>query len=262
MNRIKKVFTEKRSGILSVFYTAGYPNLNNTKDIGLYLQEAGADIIEIGIPFSDPIADGPVIQESNKIALENGMTLKILLQQVKELREKVKLPIILMGYINPILQYGMEDFCRDAADAGVDGMILPDMPMDEYQREYKSTFDKYGLSNTFLMSPTTSEKRIRQIDDATDGFIYAVSASSTTGAKKGFDPEQENYFKRLQSLHLKNPFLIGFGISDYQTFSKASEYGAGAIVGSAFITMLKNSKNPENDILKFVQNLRSATNQS
>jgi tryptophan synthase alpha chain len=262
MNRIKKVFTEKRSGILSVFYTAGYPNLMSTKDIALYLQEAGADIIEIGIPFSDPIADGPVIQESNKVALENGMTLKILLQQVKELREKVKLPIILMGYINPSLQYGMEDFCRDAADAGVDGMILPDMPMDEYQREYKSTFDKFGLSNTFLMSPTTSEKRIRQIDDATDGFIYAVSASSTTGAKKGFDPEQENYFKRLQSLNLKNPFLIGFGISDYQTFSKASEYGAGAIVGSAFITMLKESKDLNNDIMEFVRKLRNAPNQS
>ena len=262
MNRIKKIFTEKKNSILSVFYTAGYPNLNSTKDIALYLQEAGADIVEIGIPFSDPIADGPVIQESNKIALENGMTLKILLQQVRELRKKVKLPIVLMGYINPILQYGVEDFCRDATAAGVDGMILPDMPMEEYQTEYKSTFEKHGLSNTFLISPTTSEKRIRQIDDATDGFIYAVSASSTTGAKKGFDPEQEGYFKRLQSRNLKNPFLIGFGISDYQTFSKASEYGAGAIVGSAFITMLKNSKNPENDIHEFVRKLRNAPNQA
>lgn len=262
MNRIKKVVTEKKSGILNVFYTAGYPYLNSTKDIGLYLQEAGADIIEIGIPFSDPIADGPVIQESNKLALENGMTLKILLQQVKELREKVKLPVMLMGYINPILQYGIEDFCRDATAAGVDGVILPDMPMDEYQTEYKTTFEKYGLSNTFLISPTTSEQRIRQIDDATDGFIYAVSASSTTGAKKGFDPEQESYFKRLQSLNLKNPFLIGFGISDYQTLSKASEYGAGAIVGSAFISMLKESKDLKNDILKFVRKLRNAPNQS
>ena len=262
MSRIKKVFTEKTSGILSVFYTAGYPNLNSTKDIALYLQEAGADIIEIGIAFSDPIADGPVIQESNKIALENGMTLKIILQQVKELREKVKLPIILMGYINPILQYGMEDFCRDATAAGVDGVILPDMPMDEYQTEYKSIFKNYGLSNTFLISPTTSEKRIRQIDDATEGFIYAVSASSTTGAKKGFGPEQESYFKKLQSLNLKNPFLIGFGISDYQTFSKASEYGAGAIVGSAFITTLKESKDLNNDILEFVRKLRNAPNQS
>jgi tryptophan synthase alpha chain len=262
MNRIQKIFAEKKGGILNVFFTAGYPTLNSTKDIALYLQEAGADIIEIGIPFSDPIADGPVIQESNKIALDNGMTLKILLQQVKELREKVKLPIILMGYINPILQYGMEEFCKDAVAAGVDGVILPDLPMDEYQMEYKSMFVKCGLSNTFLMSPTTSEKRIRQIDEATDGFIYAVSASSTTGAKKGFSPEQESYFKKLQSLNLKNPFLIGFGISDNQTFSKASEYSAGAIIGSAFITMLKDSKDLKTDIHQFVRRLTNAPNQS
>jgi tryptophan synthase alpha chain len=262
MSRIQKIFTEKKSSILNVFYTAGYPNLNSTKDIALYLQEAGVDIIEIGIPFSDPIADGPVIQESNKIALENGMTLKILLQQVKELREKVKLPIILMGYINPILQYGPENFCRDAAAAGVAGMILPDMPMDEYLTEYKSIFEAHGLSNTFLISPTTSEKRIRQIDDATEGFIYAVSASSTTGVKEGFDPEQENYFKRLQSLNLKNPFLIGFGISDYQTFNKACKYGAGAIVGSAFISMLTDSKDLKTGILEFVKRLRNSPDHS
>ena len=261
MSRIQKVVAEKKNNILNVFFTAGYPNRDNTTDIALYLQEAGADIIEIGIPFSDPLADGPVIQESNKIALDKGMTVKILLQQVKELRKKVSLPILLMGYINPIMQYGMEEFCRDAAAAGVDGMILPDLPMDEYQAEYKPIFEKYGLSNTFLISPTTSEKRIRQIDEATNGFIYAVSASSTTGAKKGFDPEQESYFKRLQSLNLKNPFLIGFGISDEQTFSKASEYGAGVIVGSAFITMLKDSKNLENDIHDFVRRLRNAPDQ-
>lgn len=257
MNRIQKVFTEKKSNILNVFYTAGYPKIDDTKDIALYLQEAGADIIEIGIPFSDPIADGPVIQESNKVALDNGMTLKILLQQVKELREKVNLPIILMGYINPIMQYGMEKFCEDAAAAGVDGLILPDLPMDEYQIEYKSIFEKHGLSNTFLISPTTSEKRIRQIDEATNGFIYAVSASSTTGAKKGFDPEQEVYFKKLKSLKLKNPFLIGFGISSHETFSQACEYSSGAIVGSAFITMLKESKDFKPDIQKFVAELKN-----
>ncbi len=262
MNRIQKVFAEKKNSILNVFYTAGFPTLENTKDIARCLQEAGADIIEIGIPFSDPIADGPVIQESNKVALDNGMTLKMLLQQVKELRETVSLPIILMGYINPIMQYGMEKFCRDAAAAGVDGMILPDMPMDEYLTEYKSIFEAHGLSNTFLISPTTSEKRIHQIDEATEGFIYAVSASSTTGVKKGFDPDQEIYFERLKSLNLRNPFLIGFGISDEQTFHKASEYGAGAIVGSAFITMLKESKDLNNDILEFVRKLRNTPNQS
>ena len=257
MNRIKKLFSEKKSNILNVFYTAGFPTLTDTVAIAHQLEQAGADIIEIGIPFSDPIADGPVIQESNKIALDNGMTLKILLQQVIEVRAKVNLPVILMGYINPIMQYGIENFCKDAAAAGVDGVILPDMPMDEYQAEYKSIFESYGLSNTFLISPTTSEKRIRQIDDATDGFIYAVSSSSTTGAKQGFNPEQESYFKKLQSLKLKNPFLIGFGISNHQTFSKACEYASGAIVGSAFISLLRDSKDLRRDVQKFVKELRN-----
>ena len=257
MNRIKKLFSEKKSNILNVFYTAGFPTLTDTVAIAHQLEQAGADIIEIGIPFSDPIADGPVIQESNKIALDNGMTLKILLQQVIEVRAKVNLPVILMGYINPIMQYGIENFCKDAAAAGVDGVILPDMPMDEYQAEYKSIFESYGLSNTFLISPTTSEKRIRQIDNATDGFIYAVSSSSTTGAKQGFNPEQESYFKKLQSLKLKNPFLIGFGISNHQTFSKACEYASGAIVGSAFISLLRDSKDLRRDVQKFVKELRN-----
>jgi tryptophan synthase alpha chain len=257
MNRIQKVFSEKKSGILNVFYTAGFPNLNDTVTIAKQLENAGADIIEIGIPFSDPIADGPVIQESNKIALDNGMTVKKLLEQVKEIRTTVKVPIILMGYLNPVMQYGIEEFCEDAATAGVDGMILPDMPMDEYQTEYKSIFESHGLSNTFLISPTTSEKRIRQIDDATNGFIYAVSASSTTGAKSGFGTEQVDYFKKLKSLKLKNPFLIGFGISSHETFAKANEYSSGAIVGSAFISLLKESKDFKSDIGKFVQGLRN-----
>ena len=259
MNRIQKIFQEKKDHILSVFYTAGYPTLDSTKDIGLCLQNAGADIIEIGIPFSDPIADGPVIQESNKVALDNGMNLATLLQQVKSLRAASDLPIVLMGYINPVMQYGVEEFCKDAASAGVDGVILPDMPMHEYLTEYKSMFDKYDLYNIFLISPTTAEDRIRQIDEATNGFIYAVSASSTTGARKGFDSEQEEYFRRIKSLNLRNPFLIGFGISDHQTFNKACEYGAGAIVGSAFITMLKSSTILGNDINEFVQKLRTTS---
>ncbi len=257
MNRIQKLFGEKKTNILNVFYTAGFPNLTDTVSTAEFLEQAGVDIIEIGIPFSDPIADGPVIQESNKIALDNGMTLKLLLQQVKEARTKVNLPIILMGYINPIMQYGIEKFCNDAASAGIDGVILPDMPMDIYQTEYKSIFESYKLSNTFLISPTTSEKRIRQIDEATNGFIYAVSSSSTTGARQGFDVEQENYFKKLQSMKLKNPFLIGFGISNHQTFSRACEYASGAIVGSAFITLLKDSNNIKVDIQKFVDELRN-----
>jgi len=256
MNRIIDLFNSKKKNILSVFYTAGFPELNNTVTIALALEKAGVDIIEIGIPFSDPVADGPVIQESNKTALDNGMNLKLLLGQAREIRKQAKLPIILMGYINPVMQYGVQKFCEDAVAAGVDGVILPDLPLREYEEEYKGLFEKNGLANIFLISPTTSENRIRQIDMASTTFIYAVSASSTTGAKTGFSPEQESYFKRLQSLKLKNPFLIGFGISDHATFSKACEYSAGAIVGSAFIQLLKDAKEITGDLQSFINKLR------
>jgi tryptophan synthase alpha chain len=255
-NRIIELLEAKKTNLLSVYYTAGFPETGATGKIAQYLQDAGADLLEIGIPFSDPIADGPVIQESNKIALDQGMSLKKLLEQVKEMRAHVTLPIILMGYINPVLQYGVESFCRDASAAGVDGLILPDLPMDVYQDEYQSIFEAYGLSNTFLITPTTSRSRIHRIDEATRGFIYAVAASSTTGAKQGFTPEQESYFATLRNMKLTNPFLIGFGISDHQTFSAACPYGAGAIVGSAFITMLKNSVDLQNDVRDFVNKLR------
>ena len=231
--------------------------MGDTVFIAQHLEDAGVDLIEIGIPFSDPVADGPVIQESNKAALDNGMTVKKLLEQVREIRKTAKLPIILMGYLNPVLQYGIEKFCKEAAESGVDGVILPDLPMDEYQRAYQSLFESNGLANTFLISPTTSEERIRQIDQATSGFIYAVSASSTTGAKGDFSADQQVYFKRLQSLKLKNPYLIGFGISSQQTFSTACEFGAGAIVGSAFITLLKKSNDLKMDIGAFVKSIRA-----
>ena len=255
MNRINELFLRKKVNILSVFYTAGFPKLDDTVSIANYLEAAGADIIEIGIPFSDPIADGPVIQESNTIALKNGMTINKLLQQVVEIRKTVQLPVILMGYINPVIQYGVERFCKDASAAGVDGLILPDLPMDEYQVELKSVFEKYGLSNTFLISPTTSKERIRKIDEATNGFIYAVSSSSTTGAKNNFSEEQLSYFKKLSEMKLANPFLIGFGISNSATFSSACEYANGAIIGSAFINMLKNSTSKE-DIGMFIKELK------
>jgi len=256
MNRIHELFEKKKENILSVFYTAGYPNLDDTVSIAQHLERAGVDMIEIGIPFSDPIADGPVIQASSKAAIDNGMTLKLLLKQVREIRNTVKIPIVLMGYVNPVLQYGMDNFFPDASAAGVDGLILPDLPFDEYKDMYKEKMELSSLYNTFLISPTTSEDRIRKIDHATNGFIYTVSSSSTTGAKKGFLPEQLEYFKRLKSLELKNSYLIGFGISDGETFSSACNYSAGAIVGSAFIRMLADSKNYSTDIPEFIKLLR------
>ena len=258
MNRIQKLFRQKNSDILSVFFTAGYPTLNSTSEIAVALEAAGADLIEIGIPFSDPVADGPVIQASNKVALDNGMTVELLLQQEAAIRKSVKLPIILMGYVNPVLQYGFERFCADAARAGADGLILPDLPLDVFEEQYRSAADQAGLLNIFLISPTTSADRISRIDAAGSGFIYAVSASSTTGARKGFGQDQLDYFARLRDLKLRNPLLIGFGISDHQTFSAACSYAAGAIVGSAFITMLGQSKDIPKDVRAFVSNLRSA----
>jgi tryptophan synthase alpha chain len=255
-NRLKKLFSTKNDGILSVFYTAGFPSIDDTVSIARALNASGADIIEIGIPFSDPVADGPTIQQSNKVALDNGITLKRILQQVKEIRKDIQIPIILMGYVNPVMQYGIEAFVKDASAAGVDGVILPDMPLYEYEENYKDLFERHDLGNTFLIAPTTSEDRIRKIDNASRGFIYAVSASSTTGAKKDFTDGQTTYFKKLKGMKLNNPFLIGFGISDHGTFANACNYGAGAIVGSAFIDMLKKSKDIDADIHQFVKNIK------
>jgi tryptophan synthase alpha chain len=256
MNRIKELFKSKRKSLLSVYYTAGFPTLTATIPIAQHLEKAGVDIIEIGIPFSDPIADGPTIQESNKIALDNGMNLHLLLEQVRGIRKCVSLPIILMGYLNPVLQFGFEKFVKEAARVGVDGLILPDLPVDEYLLMYKKIVDENELTNTFLISPTTSEKRIRKIDAASNGFIYAVSSSSTTGAQQGFSTEQESYFKRLQDMELVNPFLIGFGVSNHETFAAVSKYSLGAIVGSAFISLLKSSTDLESDITRFIKGLR------
>ncbi len=255
-NRIHKVFREKKGKILSVYFTAGFPHRDDTVPIALALEEAGADIIEIGIPFSDPVADGPTIQASNKIALDNGMNVKLLLEQVREIRKTASVPLILMGYLNPVMQYGIERFVKDAHGAGVDGLILPDMPADVYQHEYKLLFDKYGMANTFLISPTTSEDRIQRIDSLTSGFIYAVSASSTTGARSDFSAEQKEYFSKLKGLKLKNPFLIGFGISNNETFNIASSFCSGAIVGSAFINAIKDSTNLKADIETFVKTMK------
>jgi len=239
MNRLNKLFQQKKDPILSIYYTAGYPDLNNTLDIAEALEKAGVDFLEIGFPYSDPVADGPVIQHSSEKSLENGMTLKVLFSQLKDLRKRVSIPILLMGYVNPVLQYGVENFCKSAAEAGVDGIIVPDLPMYEYEELYRGYFEKYQLSNVFLVTPQTSDDRIRKIDGLTNGFIYLVSTSSTTGSNLGVSDKTELYFKRIKSMKLKNPTMIGFGISDKKSFDKAAEYANGAIVGSAFVKFLE-----------------------
>lgn len=257
MNRIHYLFNTKQDRVLSIYFTAGFPKLEDTIPVMEAIQAGGADIIEIGIPYSDPIADGPTIQDSNMIALENGMSMKKLFDQLKGFRAKIHLPVVLMGYLNPIMQFGMEEFCKKCKEVGVDGLIVPDLPMQQYLDEYKSLFDSYGLVNTFLISPQTSEKRIREIDENTEGFIYMVSSHSITGAKANISEEQIAYFERVKAMSLKNPRLIGFGISDSQTFSTASQYSNGAIIGSAFIKTVKNSQNLSKDIQDYLRSVKA-----
>jgi len=256
MNKITQVFKEKKENILSVYFSAGYPNLEDTPVIMKSLQKAGADLIEVGIPFSDPVADGPTIQESNKIALDNGITLKKILKQLKQVKDDIQVPVILMGYLNPIYQYGLDKFCADCDVAGVSGLIIPDLPMKEYIETYKAVFQQYELANIFLITPQTAEDRIRIIDANTEGFIYMVSSSSTTGAKEGLTDEQIAYFMRVQNMKPRSPMLIGFGISDHQSFKQASSYANGAIIGSAFIKVLKASNNLEKDIMEYIQHVK------
>lgn len=255
-NRIEKLFEEKKERILSVYFSAGFPKLNDTAKIMKCLQDSGADIIEVGIPFSDPVADGPTIQESNKQALDNGISLKLIFKQLAEVRNNINIPIILMGYINPVLQYGIEAFCKSCAEIGIDGLILPDLPMQEYMDGYKSHFDANGLLNIFLITPQTSESRIREIDNNSRGFIYMVSSASTTGAKAAISREQITYFKRVKSMDLKNPTLIGFGISSKESFDRACDHASGAIIGSAFIEVLKNTNKFEEDISGFIKSVK------
>lgn len=257
MNRIHYLFNNKKERVLSIYFTAGFPDLEDTLPIMEAIQAGGADIIEIGVPYSDPVADGPTIQDSNKIALDNGMSMKKLFDQLVGFRAKIHLPVVLMGYINPIMQFGMEAFCKKCKEVGVDGLIVPDLPMQQYLDEYKAMFEEYGIVNTFLISPQTSEKRIREIDEKTDGFIYMVSSHGTTGAKAGISGEQIAYFERVEAMNLKNPRLIGFGISDSETFSKASEFSNGAIIGSAFIKKVKDAKDLSADIQNYLKSVIS-----
>ena len=256
INKITQVFKEKRGNILSVYFSAGFPKLDDTTVIMKSLQNAGADLIEVGIPFSDPVADGPTIQESNKVALDNGITLKKILEQVSSVRDQIRIPILLMGYLNPIYQYGMERFCSDCRKAGVSGLIIPDLPVKEYLEAYKPLFEENGLANIFLITPQTAEERIHTIDENTGGFIYMVSSASTTGARKVLTDEQIAYFERIRNMKLRSPLLIGFGISDHRSFSQASRYADGAIIGSAFINLLRESKDLDRDITDYVYQIK------
>lgn len=256
MNRITNLFETKRNGILSVYFTAGYPQLNDTVTILKELQNKGVNMVEVGIPFSDPMADGPVIQEAATQALRNGMSLRLLFDQLKNIRNKVEIPLVLMGYLNPIMQFGFEDFCKKCVEVGVDGMIIPDLPFADYMSDYKEIADRYDLKMIMLITPETSEERIRLIDDHTSGFIYMVSSAATTGAQNSFDEQKQAYFHRINEMGLQNPRLVGFGISNKATFDAAVANSSGAIIGSKFIQLLKSETGIPEAIDKLLEGLK------
>ncbi len=255
MNRIQKLFQEKTKNVLNVYCTAGYPQINSTLTVMKALQENDVDLIELGMPYSDPLADGPVIQASGSRALENGMTIEVLFEQLTGFRNKIAVPVILMGYMNPVLQYGFERFCEDAAAIGIDGLILPDLPEYEFETEYGAIIKKHGLDFIFLVTPETSEERIRKLDNLSSGFLYAVSSSATTGSDKDFTAV-EKYLQRLQFMQLKNPVLVGFGIKDKETFESACKYANGAIIGTAFIKALERTKDIEISVKQFMDGIK------
>jgi tryptophan synthase alpha chain len=251
MNRINKLLSEK-DNILSIYFTAGYPNLTDTCDIIETLEQTGADMIEVGVPFSDPIADGPTIQHTNTVALENGMTVKLLFDQLSDVRKKVSLPLIMMSSLNPIIQFGFDAFCAECKEIDVDGLIIPDLPVEEYVSEYKDTVEKYGLKNIILVTPASTDTRIRVIDENTDAFIYMVSSSATTGMNKNFSSDFSNFAERLKTMNLKNPLVTGFGIHDKKSFDQVCQSSKGGIIGSAFVKALADSQNVTNSVKKFM----------
>ena len=253
MKRIKELFQRKQDGILNVYCTAGYPQLESTIGIMKCLQANGADLIELGMPYSDPLADGPVIQASGIKALQNGMTISKLFEQLKNFRNEIRVPVILMGYLNPLLQYGFKEFCAQASKVGIDGLIIPDIPIYEYKNEYRAIIQEHNLDFIFLVTPETSEERIKKLDELSSGFLYAVSSSSITGSDKDFSTV-ENYLKRLKKMNLQNPVLVGFGIKDRSTFQAACKYANGAIIGSAYIKAIENS-NTEEATKKFLEGI-------
>ena len=255
MNKLQELFKNKKSDILSIYFTAGYPKLETTGEIIKGLEKSGVDFIEAGMPFSDPMADGPTIQDSSEKALANGMNLDIYFNQLKSIKQDVSLPLIAMGYVNQMMRYGDDKFLQACVDGGISGLILPDLPLKVYEEEYKSKFEKYGLVNVFLVTPQTSDDRIREIDAISNSFIYLVSSASTTGSKSDINQVQVDYFKRVKDMNLINPLVIGFGISNNETFSQACEYASGAIIGSAFVKSISEKSDFET-ISKFITSIR------
>ena len=258
MNKINALFANSKDRkLLSLYFCAGCPTLEGTADVILTMQRRGIAMIEVGIPFSDPLADGPVIQSAATTALKNGMNLKTLFAQLAAIKDQVEIPLVLMGYLNPILHYGIEEFCKSCVESGVSGMIIPDLPFKDYQEVVKPVADKYDLRVIMLITPETSEERIRFIDDNTDGFVYMVSSAAITGAQKSFDDAKQEYFRRINAMQLRNPRMIGFGISNKQTLEAAQSNAAGAIIGSKFVTLLNESKNADEALDKLFDALKS-----
>ena len=256
MNKINKLFEERGNRkLLSLYFCAGSPKINNTGNVIKAMQDRGIDMIEVGIPFSDPMADGPVIQDAATKALHNGMSLRILFGQLKEIKNEINVPLILMGYLNPIMQYGIEEFCKSCVESGVSGAIIPDLPFQDYLDNVKPLADKYDIRIIMLITPETSEERIRFIDKHTDGFIYMVSSAATTGAQKNFDESKQEYFHRINAMQLRNPRMIGFGISNKQTLESSQANAAGAIIGSKFVTLLDQTGNAEQALDKLFEAL-------
>lgn len=253
MNRINQLFQDSPKNLLSVYFCAGFPTLDSTADVIRTLEKNGVNMVEIGIPFSDPMADGIVIQDAATRALRNGMSLRILFEQLQDIRRDVRIPLILMGYLNPIMHFGFEAFCLKCTECGIDGVIIPDLPFREYEENYKAVAQKYDIRVIMLITPETSEARVREIDEHTDGFIYMVSSAATTGAQKDFDSQKQAYFKKIQDMHLRNPRMVGFGISNKQTFDAACANSSGAIIGSRFVTLLNEA---EGDAEKAITQLK------
>ncbi|MDB9830895.1 tryptophan synthase subunit alpha [Flavobacteriaceae bacterium] len=252
-NRINTRMADPKK-VLSIYFTAGYPEKEDTTKVLQQLQDSGVDLVEIGLPFSDPLADGPTIQDSSTTALKNGMSTQLLFDQLKDIRKSIHIPLIVMGYFNPMLQYGVDAFLKECAQIGIDGIIMPDLPLAEYKQHYAAMYEKYGIKNIFLITPQTSDARIREIDKASDSFIYLVSTASVTGSKSSFGPEQEAYFERIANMKLKNPLVVGFGIHDAHTFTQATKHTSGAIIGSAFIKTI--TEKGLAGIAPFIQSLR------